>query len=62
METVYKNGLTWKFETLPDGWIAIYLEHEETHELIPRIQARNREAAMAYVAMREQMPFGVRFI
>lgn len=59
METVYKNGLTWKFETLPDGWIAIYLERPDTLELIPRIQAIDREMAMAFVAARERFPFGV---
>lgn len=62
MKTVYKNGLTYKFEEQADGWIGIYLEHEETHELHPLIQAKDEKAAMAYIALRERVPFNVEFI
>ena len=62
IEYVYKNGLTWGFETLDDGWIGIYLQHEETHEWQPMIQAKDRNAALSYIQLRERVPFGVQFI
>lgn len=61
MERVYANNIAYDFETLDDGWIAIYEVNTETGERIPYIQAKDRPHAMTSVNLRERIrvPFGI---
>lgn len=60
METIYGNGLTFKIKQEDDGWWSIYRVHDETFELIPLIQAADREHALFYIEMRESPRFKVK--
>ena len=57
-ESRYANGISYVYEFLADGWIAIY-EFIDGLPLKPIIQACNSEKADDYIAMREPIPAGV---
>lgn len=61
METIYGNGITFKIRQKSDGWWSIYREHDVTKELIPVIQAKDREHALSYIHFAEcpRVPFNV---
>ena len=60
-ETIYGNGATFKIKEENDGWWSVYRENEETRELSPVIQAKDREHALSYISMLEcpKVPFNV---
>lgn len=53
METVYGNGMTFKIKQEADGWWSVY-EERSTNELIPVIQAKDREHALSHINMLER--------
>lgn len=53
METICGHGLTFKIKQEDDGWWSIYRVDDDTLELIPLIQAADREHALSYIEMRE---------
>ena len=61
METIHGNGITYKIRQESDGWWSIYKEHDVTKELIPLIQAKDKEHALNYINLAEcpRVPFNV---
>ncbi|MGN0476717.1 MAG: hypothetical protein ACI4HM_05180 [Ruminococcus sp.] len=61
METIYGHGATFKINQEIDGWWNIYRVNEVTYELVPLIQAKDREHALSYIDMIEvpKVPFQV---
>lgn len=61
METIYGHGATFKIKQEQDGWWSIYRVHDFTHELIPMIQAKDRNHALSYIDRFEyiSVPFNV---
>lgn len=61
METISGHGAIFKIKQEQDGWWSIYKVHPVTYELIPVIQAADREHALAYIDMIEvpSVPFDV---
>lgn len=61
LETVYGNGITFKIKQESDGWWSVYRVHDVTNELIPVIQARDKEHALSYIHFAEmpRVPFDV---
>lgn len=61
METVHGHGCTFKIHQEDDGWWSIYRVHDVTFELIPVIQAADKEHAMSYIDMIEvpRVPFNI---
>jgi len=57
-ETKFANGITYVFEYLEDGWIAIS-EYNDGLPLKPLIQACNDDKAMEYITMREKLSFPI---
>lgn len=53
MEIIYGHGATFKIKQENDGWWSVYLVNDETHELEPKIQAKDREHALSYIDMIE---------
>ena len=53
METIYGHGATFKIKQENDGWWSVYEVNDETHELEPKIQAKDREHALSYIDMIE---------
>lgn len=53
METIYGHGATFKIKQESDGWWSIYRVNDETHELEPLIQAKDREHALSFIDMIE---------
>lgn len=60
METVYGNGMTFKIKQESDGWWSVYEEYP-SGQLVPVIQAKDREHALSYINMleRPRVPFNV---
>lgn len=61
METIYGNGMTFKIKQEADGWWSIYEVNDVTKELMPVIQAKDREHALSYINLSEypRVPFEV---
>ena len=55
METLYGHGATFKIKQEQDGWWSIYREHDFTRELIPMIQAKDRNHALSYIDRLEKI-------
>lgn len=53
METIYGHGATFKIKQESDGWWSVYRVNDVTQELIPKIQAKDREHALSYIDMIE---------
>ena len=48
----FANGINYRFYIMNDGWVAV-IEMHQYQGMIPKIQSKDREHALSYIAMIE---------